>query len=164
MRRKTLYGHLPVCNTSSRPQGRWTFPQRGGDSGLLPLPAWQKASGARGWGGGTCDFHLSVFSPDTHLHQCRPAGSGVPPTETKWVWSVQNLNHSSKLEHENVTFLITKVIKNKQTKKKDLAFSSFCSYRHCLLNPSKAELSLSCYRTAEDWWPTPGINSYCNHN
>ncbi len=38
---------LPVCNTSSRPQARWTFPQGEGDSGLLTLPAWQKVSGGK---------------------------------------------------------------------------------------------------------------------
>lgn len=70
---------LPVCNTSSRPQARWTFPQGEGDSGLLTLPAWQKASGARGCGGGIRHYHWSVFGPDVHLHQWAPDGSSLPP-------------------------------------------------------------------------------------
>lgn len=76
---------LPVCNTSSRPQARWTFPQGEGDSGLLTLPAWQKVSGARGWGGGIRHFHSSMFNADVHLHQCMPDGSSLPPRNRQCV-------------------------------------------------------------------------------
>lgn len=90
----------PVCNTSSRPQARWSFPQGEGDSGLLTLPAWQKVSGANGWGGGIRDFHSSVFSPDVHLHQCAPDGSSLPPRKRQWRWlndqaGIQNPSLSS---------------------------------------------------------------------
>lgn len=58
-----------MCNTSSRPRARWTFPQGEGDSELLTLPAWQRVSRATvwresgGWGGGVPSLTLlSVWS------------------------------------------------------------------------------------------------------
>lgn len=130
---------VPVCNTSSRPQARWTFPQGEGDSELLTLPAWQRVLRATVWrdGGNLSPTLLSVWSR-------RPSAS-VRTTRKQFAPGKQHSALSLVIGSEHRATILQQINKE-QPKKTQLIVMQTAKW---LINPIKIQHHLFNYAVCD---------------